>query len=278
MAVFVSRVLPHLAICPARVAWSLGAARAGEHGAAGACFRSLQPAGIGWRCVLLEGPGNRIRSYSFWWFSGQICAVKPSDKFWCCSHPQPCAEPGAVKGSDLAAHATIQTWLHTEDRGDRTESSGRVQEGAHPFSSAQPMPWVVSMLTRGRKSTESCLRYPLGSDFRGLQTRGDPAQTGHVFAWLRIRLGVPGVGYLMGVRKLLPSIPERQRAPASAAASWRGAEKDPNLPCREGGECQPCRGGSTHRWAVGRVTVTFCHPFCFLHPAGCSSAPVPGTR
>lgn len=147
-------------------------------------------------------------------------------------------------GPDLAAH-----------RGQRGQhgGSGRVQERAHPFSSAQPMPWVVSMLTRGRKNTESCLRceapavprreWPQGAP-QTEETRGDRSQTGQVFAWVRVLPGVLGVSYLMGVRKLLPSIPERERVPASAAASWRDGEEHSNLPCREEGERQPCPGAA----------------------------------
>lgn len=121
-----------------------------ESGAAGARFRSLQPAGVGWRRVV---PRNWVRSFLFWWFSGQICTVRESDKLWSGSHTRPRAEPQTVEDSRfVVAHDMLQTWLHAEDTGDRTGGSGRVQEGAHPFSSAQPVPWVVPMLNRGRKT------------------------------------------------------------------------------------------------------------------------------
>lgn len=141
LVVFVSHVLPHLATCSGRVAWSLGAARTGEHSAAGARFRSLQPVGVGWRCAGLEVPGNQIGSYLFWWFSGQICTVKASDKLWSCSHTQARAEPRTVKDSPfVVAHATVQTWLHTEDRGDRTGAGAVAGSKRVPTPSLQASP------------------------------------------------------------------------------------------------------------------------------------------
>lgn len=89
--------------------------------------------------VCPAGTARKLDQELFWWFSGQICTVKARDKLWSCSHTQPCAEPGAVKDSPfVAAHATVQTWLHTEGTGQgAVAGSKRVPT---PFPLPSPCP------------------------------------------------------------------------------------------------------------------------------------------
>lgn len=134
-----------------------------------------------------------------------------------------------------------------ESRGTVRQQQAGGRRDVQPFFLPQPMPWVMSMLTRAVKTqslsargakglscpAESGWWAPRSVGFhspRETESRWGTCLPGqghfHFFFWMSLEsVTSDGLGFSI----FLPSIPEQEQFPASPAASWQEGEEHLNL-------------------------------------------------